>query len=1797
MAAGTGEGGEQAAGEEEGDASAELLTQQGSIQEAVFGVLYTLSKERLNEGWRFVVFAMVLDYLQLAVFFIGNNFPWNYNFYAWYWKWLSWVCLTNMFPKGTGLIDGNYNLYLAIFFVLTGFLVVSAALCIFVGINFKSNHFPYVWPIKVLKLAVSFFFELFYISTLGIFIIALDCTYYNPVKVNEKFRSELCFKMPHLVVVAISIVTSLLAMAMAYFIAVANSELDPLSKELNSQAHNRSALKRYALISLITVINEVFPSYTKIQGIACIIIMGYLCHNYVRYMPFQTAWINGLQASFFASLTWASFLIILMAFFYPYSNHEAFSVLVWVGLLAVIPLVWVVLYFRVRHTHKVALMYRMALKSDNGPVIHKFVDELEVEIVARCGRIRDKYGELMPVWVDTAEAVYKAGLAQFPESAYLNIAYSSFLIHHRSAMQASMGKSLFLWVGAGLLEVARKLEPSIGERFMIFVRDREQKQRGGSGADGSSYDLLSYVEYQNNFKALMAVHRQALKANRSFWRQLVRKDIAFEDLTRAFSAMETAEKRADSTFRMVLDRYPNNPKLLLAYALYLETVKSNPSHATRYRAEAARCDKTSPQAAQNPALTDGFEGSGESAVTADRSSGAIMDNSADAMVVINDKGVIQFVNKKLLEMFGYKQGQLEGKNVAGKAFRVGKSAFHTVALHAQGFSLPVTLAIKELQQGDAKAYRGVFKPASLHNAFGYSLADIRGELVGSVGADDGLTQQFKTVAELLKKWEFSAAELGTSMHTFQVALKHKYGAVFPASGSVSFAGTDAVRLMAFKFALAEGVEKLALISMTPAGQVVYANPTLEKMLGYEPGFLVGKQKTIRELVRPPYGQLHLRWMLQAAQNAEYNSMAPCSCRTGRGVLLVGRNNVQVPVTMRVVEAEVGKMRCLTASITQLEVPEPDAWGGGDVKDVWNNSKRLLLLVHADGRVLAYKADPDTALHGFGQNVTELCGKFVSEVVKDFTKPAGFSKDWPSVPHLLARLAQQTSKAHAAGGAPSFRVGVVPSATAPAQLKQKPKGHAHATIPCRMIVLPVADSELELQELLDAGTLKEEDVSSGQLHVVKLRQDDMIEAVLEIDAQMKIKAAAGRPDSSSRVEDFLAVKRTQLKRGDHQAVGEKLEMEALHADGSRMLVQLQGADKYADGRSEHSQDDATSNMDGVSMGDSEAAESHGNFNNYQRAKRFRKLNKMLSSPKAQQRIRILKWTSIAMLFLLLGVHALFFGLTSQGIKDYESFFKDIVVAVPTWAAYYLGYYTPWVSKKAANFEEFTRELMFGFDRNHLTMPSTEDLRVLFLSNAIAVKQVSPTRSLNMSLWDLSVRFATAGQLMAATAPTAAGASLANMSELTIFVASEAGGLIPLCCLCLYLLLKRVNQARLKLFNVFLAVPRPVVMQLATREVQVSLDPEDGDEDDGDAWLRQAEAGSGSSPAKGVGFNLTTAKRKLRTNGLASYIMLSPFLLWSIIVAIVFAISIFRLRGSSASLYVGYAFSRAIGIAFTSSATEANSLQTELVGNLPTVTKYLQGLLYGDASLGLEGAVRLNNHHEELWFGQGCLSTNSSTCLQPSSPYYEDGLTTNTANFVSDGQGRMTLITVLQVLTMVLGVIMVLFFYFRMLMPFMRHSKKESRRVAELMSQLPAEMNVEYLVLSSTNQDDEEEELVEGQPAKTWMGRLFASCWGRGKAGVLPDPKQAAGREAANLNIVVSQNTSKDKEASRLTDIKPGWYMKTPVASPAVGAHDVSTKFNKAFKEKMHRHRSERDEDEEDDPTLWDSHLSPRKVAFA
>ncbi|GAB4813129.1 hypothetical protein N2152v2_000175 [Parachlorella kessleri] len=140
-----GQGREHLQDQEDGDASAELLTQQGGLQEALFRVLHKLCSEPLVDGWRFALSVMVIDYLQLAVFFIGYNFPWRLDFEAWYWKWISWVRFTNMLPQDTGLFNGSFGLYVGMFLVLAGALLLFAAGCVFLGMKSKASQSHHAW--------------------------------------------------------------------------------------------------------------------------------------------------------------------------------------------------------------------------------------------------------------------------------------------------------------------------------------------------------------------------------------------------------------------------------------------------------------------------------------------------------------------------------------------------------------------------------------------------------------------------------------------------------------------------------------------------------------------------------------------------------------------------------------------------------------------------------------------------------------------------------------------------------------------------------------------------------------------------------------------------------------------------------------------------------------------------------------------------------------------------------------------------------------------------------------------------------------------------------------------------------------------------------------------------------------------------------------------------------------------------------------------------------------------------------------------------------------------------------------------------------------------------------------------------------------------------------------------------------------------------------------------------------------------------------------------------------------------
>ena len=110
-----------------------------------------------------------------------------------------------------------------------------------------------------------------------------------------------------------------------------------------------------------------------------------------------------------------------------------------------------------------------------------------------------------------ADLLFCHGLASFPDSAPLHLAYASFVLDFAGRASESLAKFH--------IDRARRLQTSFQDRFLIFLRDTERKQQAQSSEVGdSTMDLVSFVELQTNFDAALSSHRALLKAIRAFWR-------------------------------------------------------------------------------------------------------------------------------------------------------------------------------------------------------------------------------------------------------------------------------------------------------------------------------------------------------------------------------------------------------------------------------------------------------------------------------------------------------------------------------------------------------------------------------------------------------------------------------------------------------------------------------------------------------------------------------------------------------------------------------------------------------------------------------------------------------------------------------------------------------------------------------------------------------------------------------------------------------------------------------------------------------------------------------------------------------------------------------------------------------------------------------------------------------------------------------------------------------------------------------------------------------------------------------
>ncbi|KAG2435420.1 hypothetical protein HYH02_011920 [Chlamydomonas schloesseri] len=626
----------------------DILDRRSSLENGVFGVLFTLSKEnsetRIRIRW--VLLKILLDGWQLfATVIQPAKQGWDINPDGAAW---SVVSVLNF----TWLADLSYSAYLALLYSAVALLVVNIGLCVWVAWCFKEQKFPVVWPIKVLRVFSSIFFQAFDVASLNLLQLGFSCHFTGPKPhmYMDLFPAYSCASSPHVIHAVVSAIVLLLFIAIATLLNMAEVEVNPLSRRPLALGHSGAEVMAFAIKALLTLV-DVFLGWRKVAACAYLALSLALAWQYLRWNPNLVAWVNYLKAGVSGSIVWCCATLMLLVFAPGVKSSEqsswssAMTITMLAGLAPAFGVGAAMSWFAIRKMTHTALQAMADAKPDQPlqDICDNLDDPRDVEIVARSARVwRDRY-TLDPDAVQKAHNIIKAGLAMFPGSAYMVLLHADFMIDVLGVSQS----------GARRIEDARKLSPSLIVRFMMFVRQQQatQKAAGSHANDGASMDLLGYVEYQRKQRMVVRLHREALQAMCNFWKALDASRVSFTHLSKALGKIESSVSQAQAAYRVVLESYGTNPKLIRLYGKFLEKIKNDPWGAAEYFSEADRLEEVKNGDARGPLLPDGTPL-------------GRMDEMAAAVLVINATGEIQMANKQTHNLFGHKRGTLEAKPLA-----------------------------------------------------------------------------------------------------------------------------------------------------------------------------------------------------------------------------------------------------------------------------------------------------------------------------------------------------------------------------------------------------------------------------------------------------------------------------------------------------------------------------------------------------------------------------------------------------------------------------------------------------------------------------------------------------------------------------------------------------------------------------------------------------------------------------------------------------------------------------------------------------------------------------------------------------------------------------------------------------------------------------------------------------------------------------------------------------------------------------------------------------------------------------
>ncbi|KAL6754986.1 hypothetical protein V8C86DRAFT_270236 [Haematococcus lacustris] len=692
-----------------------------SFEAGVFGVLYTVSKEKAPRLW-FVIFRLFLDWLQLFLLIVNPSYGWAIDPSNKVWQAFSFIQL-NYFMTARG-----YLFFLVCLYTMSGCLVTNLALCIWVSKSFQANKFDHVWPIAWLKVFSLVFYQVLDIASLTLFLIALDCQYFavpaSALYHNQQFPDVYCWSMPHLAHAAVAAGSVVVFTVLAAVFTGAEVELNPVSKNLLGMAHSQVEVMAFLLKSLMTCAS-VFVNGMTWLSVVYLICSFFLVYLYLTWLPYLHAAINHVRIAAMTSILYASLLLIIMSYAPGVNQNNPKEVadfngiltnLLWAGLVPVTLAGAAMSYIHTRFwAVTVVNKFREAPPDAKLHRVYPFTDPRQVEIASRCCRqwldedtLDEEAGRL-------AERIILAGKKLMPHQPYMTIWYSSFLIDVQGSYQS----------GYTELQLAKKAtNPTYLERFCMFIREQEHTQRASAVTSGEngSVDLVSYVEFQRNLRLAVRMHMDALLAMRNFWETLLHANITFDKLSRAVARIETCVRASERMYRTVLSRHSSSVKVLQLYVKFLQGVRNDPWSAARWAAEAEKLQKMEEEANERAVFGgDDTELGGMS-----------RNDDTKGIIIMGANCLIRMINDAACELVGYQyKSELMGKNINAivpppfsrnhnnyvrNYIQTGQSKVldklrEFVVLHKERYVRPISVFVTKVSGiGEDSVFMGVFQP-------------------------------------------------------------------------------------------------------------------------------------------------------------------------------------------------------------------------------------------------------------------------------------------------------------------------------------------------------------------------------------------------------------------------------------------------------------------------------------------------------------------------------------------------------------------------------------------------------------------------------------------------------------------------------------------------------------------------------------------------------------------------------------------------------------------------------------------------------------------------------------------------------------------------------------------------------------------------------------------------------------------------------------------------------------------------------------------------------------------------------